>query len=133
MSAIDNIISDLIGVSMAASSGVGNVNDVFKIRDDLRGLIAAALADAESKGAEARRAEIEAQEPWGWAIVDKYGHMHDARAAVGDFFGASVPQEPFSPERLAMTDRDWQGLAPHRIVTLFTRPVPAQAAPERKP
>ena len=75
----------------------------------------------------ALRAALEAQqEPaFGWAIVCNKGTTAQVCARVRDFFGAVMEVEPFGPEDLQRRDREWPGLAPHRLVTLYAAPQPA--------
>lgn len=77
----------------------------------------------------------QAAEPWGWAIVDKRGNARDIRPRVEEFFGVSQPQEAFNAEDVAKLDREWAGLVPHSIVTLYAGHAPAapQAAPVAAP
>lgn len=63
-------------------------------------------------------------EPWGWAIEDKHGVAQAIRPARKEFFGCVQSSEPFTAEDVSKMDREWAGLAPHRIVTLYTRPAP---------
>lgn len=58
-------------------------------------------------------------ERWGWAIVDKHGVAQAIRPWIKDFYGAIQVQEPFTQEDVAKTDREWPGLAPHRVIALF--------------
>ena len=83
--------------------------------------------DAFAKAMDALRAAIEAQqEPaFGWAIVCNKGTTAQVCARVRDFFGAVMEVEPFGPEDLQRRDREWPGLAPHRLVTLYAAPQPA--------
>ena len=80
--------------------------------------------DAFAKAMDALRAAIEAQqEPaFGWAIVCNKGTTAQVCARVRDFFGAVMEVEPFGPEDLQRRDREWPGLAPHRLVTLYAAP-----------
>lgn len=74
-----------------------------------------------------RPAPVEAEpvgEPWGWAIVDKHGVAQAIRPARKEFFGCVQSSEPFTAEDVSKIDREWAGLVPHRIVTLYTRPAP---------
>lgn len=63
-----------------------------------------------------------AEKPMGWAILHKDGTVADFKARLVDFFGAVVENEPFTAAEVAYMDREWAGLAPHRIVTLQTAP-----------
>ena len=63
-------------------------------------------------------------EPWGWAIEDKHGAAQSIRPARKEFFGCVQSSEPFTAEDVSKMDREWAGLVPHRIVTLYTRPAP---------
>lgn len=63
-------------------------------------------------------------ETWGWAIEDKHGVAQAIRPARKEFFGCVQSSEPFTAEDVSKMDCEWAGLAPHRIVTLFTRPAP---------
>jgi hypothetical protein len=68
--------------------------------------------------------------PFGWAIVCNDGTTSSFRARINNFFGAVMPQEAFEPEDVARRDREWAGLAPHRLVTLYAHPpAPEQPAP----
>lgn len=67
------------------------------------------------------------QEPWGWAIMHSDGTEACVRARVSNFFGVIQEREPFTAEDLRQADSEGAGLAPHRIVTLYTSP------PARKP
>lgn len=68
-------------------------------------------------------------EPWGWAIEDKHGVAQVIRPARKEFFGCVQSTEPFTAEDIAKMDREWVGTAPHRIVTLHTRPAEQPAVP----
>lgn len=68
--------------------------------------------------------------PWGWAIEDKHGVAQAIRPARKEFFGCVQSTEPFTAEDIAKMDREWVGIAPHRIVTLHTRPAEQPAVPE---
>ena len=57
---------------------------------------------------------------FGWAIVDKNGCTRDVRHRITDFFGVSEIREPLSQENINHFDREWPGLAPHKIVVLYT-------------
>lgn len=62
-------------------------------------------------------------EPWGWAIVDKDGNAAVMRARHVRFFGdPCFLNDPLGAENAAYQDRENPGLAPHRIVTLYTEP-----------
>lgn len=63
-------------------------------------------------------------ETWGWAIEDKHGVAQAIRPARKEFFGCVQSSEPFTAEDVSKMDCEWAGLAPHRIVTLFTHPAP---------
>lgn len=63
-------------------------------------------------------------EVWGWAIEDKHGVAQAIRPARKEFFGCVQSTDPFTAEDIAKMDREWAGLAPHRIVTVYTRPAP---------
>lgn len=63
-------------------------------------------------------------ESWGWAIEDKHGVAQAIRPARKEFFRCVQSSEPFTAEDVSKMDREWAGLAPHRIVTLYTRPAP---------
>lgn len=66
------------------------------------------------------------QTPWGWAIVDKNGDELLTRPRLREFFGAvNHEREPFSATELANANREWPGIAPFSIVTLYTHPAPA--------
>lgn len=68
-------------------------------------------------------------EPWGWAIEDKHGVAQAVRPARKEFFGCVQSTDPFTAEDVSKMDREWAGLAPHRIVTLYTRPAPVENEP----
>lgn len=67
------------------------------------------------------------QEPvaWGWAIMHSDGTYAWIRPRIADFFGSIQEREPYTSEDAKHADREWAGLAPHTIVTLYTSP-PAQ-------
>jgi hypothetical protein len=64
------------------------------------------------------------QEPvaWGWAILHSDGTHAFIRPRIADFFGSIQEREPFTSEYAKHADREWAGLAPHTIVTLYTTP-----------
>lgn len=65
---------------------------------------------------------------WGWAIVDKNGDELLTRPRLREFFGAANHKHPpFTDQELANADKEWPGLAPFSIVTLYTAP-PSQPA-----
>lgn len=64
--------------------------------------------------------------PFGWALVCNDGTTGDFRPRVTNFFGAIQEREAFTAEDAARRDADWPGLAPHRIVVLYS-PAPAPA------
>jgi hypothetical protein len=72
------------------------------------------------------------QEPvaWGWAILHSDGTHAFIRPRIADFFGSIQEREPFTSEYAKHADREWAGLAPHTIVTLYTTP---PAAPVQEP
>lgn len=63
-------------------------------------------------------------EPWGWAIEDKHGVAQAIRPARKEFFGCVQSTDPFTAEDIAKMDREWPGIAPHHVVTLYPRPAP---------
>ena len=69
------------------------------------------------------------QEPvaWGWAIMHGDGTYAFIRPRIVDFFGSIQEREPYTSEDAKNADREWAGLAPHTIITLYTNP------PQRKP
>ena len=78
-------------------------------------------------------AQAQQAKPFGWAIVDKNGHLCNMRARLDDFFGAEREQEPFDSDRVAYRDREFPGLAPHRIVTLYEAPAVASTQAKQVP
>lgn len=69
-------------------------------------------------------------EPWGWAILDKHNATQSIRPRRQELFGCLQESMPLTAEDAATMDRGWTGLAPHRVVTLYTCPAPAaQAVP----
>lgn len=72
------------------------------------------------------------QEPWGWAIVDKNGNEHETRPRKREFFGDVAHEQPsWEPSILESCVKDWPGLAPFSLVTLYTSPQPAPQVPSR--
>ena len=63
--------------------------------------------------------EKQTKEPWGWALIDKNGTAQSILPRRAEFFGAVQERESFTSEDLAKMDREWAGLAPHSVVTLF--------------
>lgn len=63
-----------------------------------------------------------AQPVAGWVILHKDGTVADFKARLADFFGSVVENEPFTAAEVAYMDREWPGLAPHRIVALHAAP-----------
>lgn len=59
---------------------------------------------------------------WGWAILHNDGTEAYVRPRVKEFFGTISETEPFTAEDLHKADREWCGLAPHTMVTLYTSP-----------
>lgn len=57
---------------------------------------------------------------WGWAIMHSDGTTAYIRARVEDFFGAIQERESFTEEDVKQADREWAGLVPHSIATLYT-------------
>ena len=58
---------------------------------------------------------------WGWAIIRSDGTTHSTRPKLCLMVGgAIVDAVPYDSEDLQRADRDWPGLAPHRVVTLYT-------------
>lgn len=93
--------------------------------NDLRALLAdldaarAALSEAKAGGWVAVQSE-----PWGWAIVSNDGTTQATRARIRDFFGSHLEMPPYMQAEIAQVDREWAGLAPHRVVTLYALPTP---------
>jgi hypothetical protein len=56
------------------------------------------------------------------------GTKASVRPRIVDFFGGIQEKEPFTSEDAKRADREWVGLAPHTIVTLYTTPPAAQPA-----
>lgn len=127
MSTIDEImllVDDIEDKAIGCERG--DCEEPVAERASLRDLIATALADAERKGAEAMRAEIEAHEPACWAVIDPTGggsveYTAAWREACHEHIGNMI------------TEADMPEAAGFLVRPLFTRPVPAQAVPERKP
>jgi hypothetical protein len=67
-------------------------------------------------------------EVFGWAIVDKDGIERHFSARRQDFFGAVVQVDYLGDEYAERMDLDNPGLAPHRVVPLYTAQ-PATQAP----
>ena len=63
---------------------------------------------------------------WGWAIMHSDGTKASVRSRIVDFFGCIQEKEPFTSEDTNRADREWAGLAPHTIVTLYTTQPAAQ-------
>lgn len=63
-------------------------------------------------------------EPWGWAIVSNDGTTKATRARIRDFFGSHLEMPPYMQAEIDQVDREWAGLAPHRVVTLYALPAP---------
>lgn len=80
---------------------------------------AAALSEAKAGGWVAVQGE-----PWGWAIVSNDGTTQATRARIRDFFGSHLEMPPYMQAEIAQVDREWAGLAPHRVVTLYALPAP---------
>lgn len=88
-------------------------------------LTRAALSEAKAGGWVAVQGE-----PWGWAIVSNDGTTQATRARISDFFGSHLEMPPYMQVEIAQVDREWAGLAPHRVVTLYALPAPpAQKEP----
>lgn len=68
----------------------------------------------------------------GWAIVDNRGCEARCRLSLQDFFGAVTEGDPLTAEDVAKLDAEYPGLAPHRLVTLYTAP-PADPAKASEP
>jgi len=70
------------------------------------------------------------QEPvvWGWAIMHSDGTYAFIRPRIADFYGSIQEREPFTSEDAKQADREWAGLVPHTVVTLYATPL---AAPEK--
>lgn len=68
----------------------------------------------------------EGGEVWGWAIEDKHGVAQAIRPARKEFFGCVQSTEPFTAEDIVKMDREWAGIAPHHVVTLYTTPPASQ-------
>lgn len=79
----------------------------------------AALSEAKAGGWVAVQGE-----PWGWAIVSNDGTTQATRARIRDFFGSHLEMPPYMQAEIAQVDREWAGLAPHRVVTLYALPAP---------
>lgn len=63
-------------------------------------------------------------EPWGWAIVSNDGTTQATRARIRDFFGSHLEMPPYMQAEIDQVDREWAGLAPHRVVKLYALPAP---------
>lgn len=64
----------------------------------------------------------------GWAIVDNRGCESRCGLVLKDYgFGAVMEAAPPTAEHVAKLDAEYPGLAPHRLVTLYTAP-PADPA-----
>lgn len=86
-------------------------------------------AEQEAEVINARAAlSLPASQPvagvWGWAVEDKHGVAQAIRPARKEFFGCVQSTEPFTAEDVAKMDSEWAGLAPHRIITLYTASQP---------
>jgi len=92
------------------------------VAHNLRKALTQALATTEPAPQQATPEPV--GEAWGWAIEDKHGVAQAIRPARKEFFGCVQSSEPFTAEGVSKMDREWAGLAPHRIVTLYTRPAP---------
>ena len=88
--------------------------------------LSALLADLERAEKALTAIAQQAQEPWGWAIEDKHGVAQAIRPARKEFFGCIQATEPFTVEDVEKMGREWPGLAPHRIVKLYTAPPASQ-------
>lgn len=86
----------------------------------------AELAQARSALSEAKAGGWVAVqgEPWGWAIVSNDGTTQATRARIRDFLGSHMEMPPYMQAEIAQVDREWAGLAPHRVVTLYALPAP---------
>ncbi len=71
-------------------------------------------------------------EPWGWAIVDKHGTAQAIRPRIKEFFGSIQGQQAFTQEDVKKMDREWPGLVPHCLVTLYTTPQPSETQGRRQ-
>lgn len=65
-------------------------------------------------------------EPWGWAILDKHDVAQAIRPRHQNFFGCVQELKAFTTGDVAKLDREWPGLVPHRLITLYTSPQPTQ-------
>lgn len=95
--------------------------------DPLRGLIADTI-DALAQAPTEQEQPAQQQEPvaWGWTIMHSDGTYAWIRPRIADFFGSIQERDPYTSEDAKHADREWAGLAPHTIVTLYTSPQPAQ-------
>lgn len=59
-------------------------------------------------------------EVFGWAILHSDRTPAYQRDKMKNFFGHITEREPFDASELASADREWPGLAPHTMVTLYT-------------
>lgn len=57
----------------------------------------------------------------GWFILDKDGISHHFIPKQTYFFGAVINKDEFTDfdETIKRVDRDWAGLAPHKIVRAY--------------
>lgn len=70
-------------------------------------------------------------EPFGWAVLDKNGCTERVISRVHYEFACiepSIRSEPDPKELLAYLDREYNGVAPHRILTLYTNRQPSSPA-----
>jgi len=66
-------------------------------------------------------ADILAKEFFGWCVLDKYGVSRHVIPARQHFFGCINTRDTLeeSPQVLEEFDRDYAGLAPHKICKLY--------------
>lgn len=85
-----------------------------------------------TQAADALSQPAEGGEVWGWAIEDKHGVAQAIRPARKEFFGCVQSTEPFTAEDIVKMDREWAGIAPHHVVTLYTTPPTHPPASQEK-
>lgn len=107
-----DLVSQLVGALENFTNGCSMSIDAHEVAR-------AALSAAKAGGWVAVQSE-----PWGWAIVSNDGTTQATRARIRDFFGSHLEMPPYTQAEIDQVDREWAGLAPHSVVTLYALPAP---------
>lgn len=115
------LTADSIESLLAAVVPSGSVCDPQQVADAIRSWFAQAPRSGDAPVA---------AEPFGWAVLDKHGCAERVVTRLHYEYGASEPviRAGVAHDLLPYLDREYAGLAPHRIVPLYTAaPVSAPA------